>query len=403
MAQQQTWERWKADWQHVFFTAALSLTTLGAVTSGGGSGSPVALRLAGPAVLAAWYVYWFVPRQRHTGPAQLPYLLGASTLWAGMAAFDAALLPVGAAALAPYCLRHTRWAVAGSAGVGVLWLWQRLAGEGGLNWTAVLGCALGMLTAIAVVAYIAVLDHEGRKRQHLYEELAAAQAEREAAERQAGILAERQRLSREIHDTLTQGFASIALQLDAALADLPGQTPAARRVGQAMRTARENLDESRRLIEALRPLPLEEARLSDAVRRLTARLREETALAAETVVTGEPTRLDPAAETELLRVVQEALTNVRRHADAGEVTVTLSYLDGLVLIDVADDGAGFDTRDTIRGLGLRTMRERAQGLGGTLTVESAPGEGTTVAVSIPVPARPPAEQDPCRAGAPAAL
>lgn len=402
MAQQQAWERWKADWQHAFFAAALALTTLGAVTSGG-SGSPVALRLAGPGVLAAWYAYWFVPRQRRFGPTQVPYLLGASVLWAGMAAFDVALLPVGAAALAPYCLRHTRWAVVGSAGVGILWLWQRLAGEGSLNWTAVLGCALGMLAAIAVVAYIAVLDHEGRKRQHLYEELAAAQAEREAAERQAGILAERQRLSREIHDTLTQGFASIALQLDAALADLPEQAPAARLVGQAMRTARENLDESRRLVEALRPLPLQAARLPDAVRRLTSRVREETSIAAETVVTGEPVHLNPAAETELLRVVQEALTNVRRHANAHEVTVTLSYLDGLMLIDVADDGTGFDLRDTACGVGLAAMRERAQSLGGRLTVESTPGEGTTIAVSVPVPARPQAGQAPHRAGTAAVL
>lgn len=402
MAQQEAWERWKADWQHALFAAVLSLTTLGAVT-GGSSARQVALRLAGAAVLALWYAYWFLPRQRHRGPTQLPYLLGASALWAAMAALDPALLPVGAASLAPYCLRHTRWTVAGCAGVGGLWLWQRLAGEDDVNWTAVVGCALGMLAAIALVAYIAVLDHEGRKRQQLYDELAAAQAEREAAEREAGILTERQRLSREIHDTLTQGFASIALHLDAALADMPAQSPASRQVGRAMRTARENLDESRRLVQALRPVHLDHARLPDAVRQLTSRLADETGMSASTVVTGDPVTLEAAADRELLRVVQEALTNIRRHAHAHEVTVTLSYLDDLVMIDVADDGCGFKVQDASRGVGLDAMRERAQSLGGTLTVESAPGEGTTVAVGLALPARPPAGHLPRPPGTAGAL
>jgi signal transduction histidine kinase len=101
------------------------------------------------------------------------------------------------------------------------------------------------------------------------------------------------------------------------------------------------------------------------------------------VITGDPVPLEAAIEAHLLRVVQEALTNVRRHAAASEVTVTLSYVDDGVVIDVADNGIGIDGAPP--GVGLTGMRERMDAIGGTLTVESAPGEGTTVALSVPVP------------------
>jgi len=236
----------------------------------------------------------------------------------------------------------------------------------------------GLFLAVSAVGYLATLDREGRRRQRLLDELAAAQAELAAAERWTGVLTERQRLSRDIHDTLTQGFASIALLLDAARDDLPSSGPGARRVDQALRTARENLVESRRLIAALRPARLEGARLPDAVRQLVA----DTDLNAHTVITGDPMPLEAAIETHLLRVVQEALTNVHRHAAASEVIVTLSYVDNGIVIDVADDGIGID--DAPPGVGLTGMRERMDAIGGTLTVESAPGEGTTVALSVQV-------------------
>ncbi len=104
----------------------------------------------------------------------------------------------------------------------------------------------------------------------------------------------------------------------------------------------------------------------------------------ETAVTGIPLPLNPPIETALLRITQEALHNIKKHAQAQHVNLTLSYMPDLLVLDVADDGLGFDTTLAGRGFGLKTMRERAEGLGGTLTVESDLGKGTAVAVSIPL-------------------
>ena len=383
---QQSWDRWKATWQHVFFAVVLALASLGAVSSGGGDGGSVAVRLALAGVVAAWYGYWFVLR-RDSSPAHLPYLIGAAALWAVMAAIDPALLWVGAVALIPYCMRHASWAGGAFVALWVAWLVQRYRADGELSLSTVLGSALVVLTAVTISAYVAMLDREGRRRQHLLDELAAAQAELAAAERRAGILVERQRLAREIHDTLTQGFASISMLLDAALADLPPEGPVTGRVGQAMRTARENLTESRRLVDTLRPLQLDGAAFPDAVRQLTTRMSDETGVTANAVVTGEPLPLDPTIEGELLRVVQEALSNVRRHAAAHRADVTISYLDDVVALDVQDDGAGFDPGRSSAGFGLAAMRQRIDELGGTFNLESTPGEGTTVAATVPVTSR----------------
>lgn len=398
---ERSWERWKVAWQHAFFATALALVTLGAVTGAGHDVGAVGLRVGLAATLAGWYAYWIGVRAaggkgggETGGRVPAAYLPGAAALWAVMAAVDPALLPVGLAVLAPYCLRHALWSVGGVV-VGGAWLWQRSTSAAGLDLTAVLGCGLGLTASVTIAGYIATLDRENRKRQRLLDELTAAQAKLAAAERREGILAERQRLARDIHDTLTQGFASIAMLLDAARDDLPEGSPVARRIEQAMRTARDNHAESRRLVHALRPPRLEGTHLADAVRELTARLAEETGINAHTVVTGRQTPLAAATETELLRVVQEALTNVRRHADATNVTVTLTYLDDVLAIDVTDDGVGFDPAAGPAGVGLTAMRERIDALGGTLTVESAVGDGTALAVATPLP-------DGCTASEPSA-
>jgi signal transduction histidine kinase len=148
---------------------------------------------------------------------------------------------------------------------------------------------------------------------------------------------------------------------------------------------------------ALCPRPLAERSPPQALEELAGRLAEETGLHAQTTVTGPERSLDTGAEAALLRIAQEALANVRKHAAASQVTLTLSYLDDVAVLDVADDGVGFEAAATVAagsGLGLRAMRERAEQLGGRLTIESAAGEGTTIAVELPAsaedrPAAPP--------------
>ncbi len=212
--------------------------------------------------------------------------------------------------------------------------------------------------------------------------------------KRVAVLDERQRLAREIHDTLAQGFTSIVMHLEAAEGALPGEWPGVRQhLDQARRTARESLVQARRLVWALRPAILERTSLPTAVERVVARWMADTGITAGTTMTGTACPLPPAAEITLLRAVQEALTNIRKHARAAQVAVTLSYMGDVVVLDVQDDGIGFDPADVqappsvgaTGGFGLAAMRERVEELGGTLLIESAPDEGTTLVVEVPVP------------------
>ncbi len=212
-----------------------------------------------------------------------------------------------------------------------------------------------------------------------------------AQARRSGMIGERKRLAREIHDTLIQGFASIVMNLEAAEGS-PENRQVLRHLGEARSTARDGLAEARRIVWALRPEALEGTPLSEALERLAARWSEASGVACDVKVTGVPVPLPPEAEVTLLRAAQEALTNVRKHAGAGRAVLTLSYMDDRVALDVLDDGAGFEPEGasmadrTSGGFGLPAMRERVQQSGGTLLVESEPGSGTTLVVELPVAA-----------------
>src|SRR5215210_4668636 len=213
------------------------------------------------------------------------------------------------------------------------------------------------------------------------------------AGRQAGVLRERQRMAHEIHDTLAQGFTSIVMNLEAAEGVIPSNLNRAQHhLDQARLTARESLTEARRLVWALRPEPLESASLPEALQRLVGRWSEESGISAGVTTTGTPCPLPSEVEAMLFRVSQEALNNARKHArGASRVALTLSYMGETVALDVRDDGAGFDparefgkTRNRESGgFGLKGMRERVEGVGGILSVESAPGEGSTLTVELP--------------------
>jgi signal transduction histidine kinase len=211
--------------------------------------------------------------------------------------------------------------------------------------------------------------------------------------RQIGVLAERQRLAREIHDTLAQGFTSIVMHLEAAEQALPANPETALgHIDWARGTARESLAEARRVVWALRPEILEGVSLPEAIERLAARWSEESSVSATTDVTGTPRTLPTHAEATLLRATQEALANVRKHSRARNVAVTLSYMVDMVALDVRDDGVGFesaqahqDSGSAASGFGLAAMRQRVEQQGGKMIVESAPGEGATLVVELPIP------------------
>ena len=152
--------------------------------------------------------------------------------------------------------------------------------------------------------------------------------------------------------------------------------------------AHEGLAETRRLVWALRPIALEGGSLAESLERALDRWRATTGGRATLTVTGDVGALHPDVEVTLLRTAQESLANAARHSGAREVTVSLSYLGDVVTLDVHDDGVGIEpgARPGGLGLGLRGMRERVERLGGSVAIESAPGEGTTIGVSLPTAA-----------------
>ena len=209
--------------------------------------------------------------------------------------------------------------------------------------------------------------------------------------RQAGIADERQRMAREIHDTLAQGLTGIVTQLQAAEHASADQQAWQRHITAATGLARESLTEARRSVHALRPEPLRTARLADALTDVANRWSALHGIAAQVTTTGTVVPLAPEAEVALLRTAQEALANVAKHAQASRVGVTLSYLEREVALDVRDDGRGFDPGRPVAedetqmsgGFGLVAMRQRIEGLRGTLQVESEPGFGTAISACVP--------------------
>ncbi|QFG22052.1 sensor histidine kinase [Actinomadura sp. WMMB 499] len=207
--------------------------------------------------------------------------------------------------------------------------------------------------------------------------------------REAGVLDERQRMAREIHDTLAQGLAGVLAQLQAAEQRLDDPAELRRYMTNAMSLTRESLTEARRTVHAVEPAVLAEARLPEAIGDVARHWSEVNRVDAVLTTTGDARRMRTDVEVALLRTAQEALANVAKHARAGRVGLTLSYMEDLVTLDVRDDGVGFDpgarraNGSTNGGFGLAGMRQRVQRLAGRLDIESAPGAGTAISATVP--------------------
>ena len=283
------------------------------------------------------------------------------------------------------------WAVATVVGMTLLATaaWLRIADSvDPAQISGPIGVAL-----VTVLAYRA-LDLESQARQEVLDQLVDAQVELAEEQRRTGALAERARLSREIHDSVGQGLSSINLLLQAAEQAWDVQAGAARaHVRTAAAAARDGLDEVRHVVRDLAPAELADDGTGSALPAALRHAAEQAVpgLAVEVRVDGAPVVVPPMVAAALVRTARGALANVREHAAAERVVVTLTYHLDEVGLDVRDDGRGFDT-DRLRpvgtrGRGLAGIRTRAAELGGRADVESAPGEGTTVSVRFPL--RPP--------------
>ncbi|MET3172995.1 UNVERIFIED_ORG: signal transduction histidine kinase [Arthrobacter sp. UYCu721] len=261
------------------------------------------------------------------------------------------------------------------------------------------GTDLAMLLGPVAVSVMLTLiydriEYDAAEQGRLHAEVSLAHGQLAASERRAGTIAERERVSREIHDTVTQGLASSLLLLEAADRSWPGQA-SRQELNQATELLRRNLSETRSLVHELASPGLDASPLPEALHQAAAQYVPHARL----LVTGEPRDVPAEVRHTLLRVVQSAAANIQQHANAGTTTLTLGFLPDSVTLDIYDDGTGFDPSaaappSDAGGYGLRAMRQRVEHLGGVFSVESTPGEGTIVAAQVPaqVQAAPPAQQ-----------
>lgn len=206
-------------------------------------------------------------------------------------------------------------------------------------------------------------------------------------EAKSAVLAERNRMAREIHDHLAQGFTGVLLQIEAAEAKLTrlegDPEPVLTRLDHARKLAVASLQEARRSVMTLRPHRPEGTNLLGAMRSLSDRLLAGTEIQVELAQTGEPRSLGRRVEEELLRMAQEALTNALRHGKARWVRVVLQYEGRQVRLSIEDDGQGFDPSADAAGYGMRSIRESVRQLRGRIDIDSSPGLGTRITITLP--------------------
>jgi len=253
---------------------------------------------------------------------------------------------------------------------------------------ALLTSVIQSSVAIALGLWITGLARESESRAGLLAELQRTRADLAATEHARGVLAERQRMAGEIHDTLAQGFTSIVALAQAADAALDADPATARQRLHLMEdTARENLAEARAIVAALAPPSLGDDRLSGALARLVRRFTDESGVPAQLDVDPHLPDLAPEAEVVLLRAAQEGLSNVRRHARAGSASVALARAGASVELSVVDDGCGVPAAGRgPGGYGLAAMAARVEQAGGSLARTDAPGGGTALRVRLPLAA-----------------
>ncbi len=414
-AQLEAWERWEqpafAVLPYVMLVIVASMTV---VVKWGESTGDLLIDLGLAAAAGLWMLWGFTlhPAWRHRPRRMAVFFIVLAILmallvlrapWYGFFTFTgyffAFYLPGSRARL---------------AGVAVIALITATSQNGGLpkHWTAgaiaiylVIICInVGVAGALTWFGWVSAQQNDQRKQ--MVEELSETNRRLEsileenqglhdqllAQAREAGMLDERQRMAREIHDTLAQGLTGIITQLQAAERHGQSQDERRRHIDLATQLARDSLTEARRSVQAMQPEPLESARLPEALADIASKWTRIHGAPATVTTTGQPRRIRPEAEITLLRAAQEALVNVARHARAGKVGLTLSYMEDQVTLDIRDDGVGFDpqpagamvpARAGGSGYGLLAMRQRVEGVAGTLEVESAPGGGTAISASVP--------------------
>ena len=394
---------------------AAVLVCIGAVRAVAG-GTPPVLAVAASLVFAGWYFGGIVLTTRaHDQRVSITWMLGLVVIWAGTVTISVEFIWLAFALwLLGGLILRVRWAIVYSLAVFAVVVIAPLVQHGTIAFANVIGPLVGGLFAFGVSRGYLEMVRDSQERQRLVDsllhaqtEMAELQQELARTQRESGAIAERTRLSRDIHDTIAQGFTSIgllargalqqeelqpdALQAGASQADARTRGAARRVLEQIDALARDSLVDVRRIVAALAPAELEEGALAGAIARMLERLEAESGISTELRVDSPFPALPTAVEVAFLRTAQSALANVRQHAGASRVVVSLADAEHAVRLDIVDDGRGFDVPSWDRGgralaasgYGLHSMRDRLRELGGGLVVESAPGDGTALSAFAP--------------------
>ncbi|MGD8215177.1 sensor histidine kinase [Aestuariimicrobium sp. Y1814] len=379
--------------QHVM---AVLLSVIGAVRAvAAGVGWPVAVAAA--VAVVAWHTAGAALARRSAPPrVVVGWLVGLVVVWVGAVVVSsefvwlAFLLWLLAGHLLPL-----RWGLLLSVGVLVVTVGAPLLHHGTTSYADVLGPLVGGVFAFAISRGYLQLLRDAAERERLLTSLTRAQQEMSdlqdelaLAQRESGAIAERIRISRDLHDTVAQELSSIRL-LSHAGSQRSDDPDATRTLALVESLAADSLSAVRRIIAALAPAELDDAALVAALQRMLDRARAEVGLATELHVDESLPQLPTTVEVALLRTAQSALANVRLHSAARRVVVSLVDDDGTVRLDITDDGVGFDLAgweragETSGSYGLRFMRARLRDLGGGLDIDSSPGAGTSVSAHVP--------------------
>lgn len=340
----------------------------------------------------AWMAILY--RTGHRFLLKLVYLVGMLALLAFLVHADSLFSVTGVGLfLQVFTLLPGKFAYAGVAATSAVLVLARPRSGEGVGDLIVSFLIAVLIASTTGLLFTAIANQSEQRRQLIAElrrtttELAALgeqnaqlQARLLTSAREAGVLGERQRMAREIHDTIAQGLTGIVTQTEAAEDD-PATSHA--RLSTIGGLARESLAEARRSIHALRPGPLQDSDLAAALEKLVADWATAGGVPATLTVTGEPVALHTEVESTLIRVAQEALTNITKHANATQVVVTLSYLDDVVALDLHDNGKGFTPTTSEGHFGLVVMRQRVARLAGSLVVESGADRGTAISATVP--------------------
>lgn len=380
-------------WWHIGFYVALTVVAL-VVLNGEPNPATKSVTLSVLALLAI--AYPFLTRQRYIGT------------WRPVAYVVLLILVVGFLAFLP-----GSGAVLLFVAFPQIWMFSSTARSGLISTAAIcVAVAIGQLSRFsgasedlvgiglqAVLSFLAstmlglwiykIID-QSEDRAQLLAELDAARAELQLADQRQGAMAERERMSREIHDTLAQGFTSVVMLSEAALAQLrtvrednADQQDLTTRLETINATARDNLQEARALIASTGPSQLRGGDLLGALERLASAATQEGSETSCTLPDSLPD-LTSNQQIALLRSAQEGLTNIRKHAAASRAHLTLDHAGTELHLTVTDDGVGFDPGLDTSGYGLQSISARLGEIGGALTIHSGMGAGTTLEMVVPV-------------------